>query len=76
MVSFVAHFGPVSVNFDRSLAYSLPLSQSKSSQSAVSKKACQRAGLICRTNENLSSNLKVLIGLFFKPGFRIFKPRF
>ena len=50
MVSFVAHFGQVSDNFDRSLAFSLPLSRSNSYQPAV-KRRVKWAGLICRTDE-------------------------
>ena len=38
MVSFVAHFGPVSVNFDRSLAVV------EYKQLIRGKKACQRGG--------------------------------
>ena len=45
--------------------------------SAVGMNECQKkAGFIFRTNENLSSNLKDLIGFFLKLGFKIFKPRF
>ena len=45
--------------------------------SAVGMNECQKkAGLIFRTNENLSSNLKDLISFFLKLGFEIFKPRF
>ena len=54
-------FGQISLNFDRSLAYWLPLSRSNNYQFAV-RRHVKGAGLICRTNENLSSNLKVLIG--------------
>ena len=38
MVSFVAHFGPVSVNFDRSLTVA------EKKQLIRGKKACQRGG--------------------------------
>ena len=65
----------VSVDIGASLSYWLPLSWRNSDVSVISTKACQRGGLIFRINENLSSNLKGLIGLFLKLRFGIFKPR-
>ena len=73
MVSIVVHFCQVSVNFDRSLACSLPLSWSNGNKPAV-RRVPKGRGLFAKPMKTHHRILKVLIVFYFKLGFEISNP--